>query len=80
MQVDHASTVRRAQISAAHALAEVLSELAIGLWQLLCRGYAAAAAAQRRARTRRELHRLSDHALRDIGLHRTQIDRLFPSY
>lgn len=38
---------------------------------------AACAAASGRAATRHELHRLSDHALRDIGLHRSQIDGLF---
>ncbi|MGH8706158.1 MAG: DUF1127 domain-containing protein [Burkholderiales bacterium] len=29
------------------------------------------------ARTREELHALSDHLLRDIGLERTRIDSLF---
>lgn len=29
------------------------------------------------ARTRKELHALSDHLLRDLGLRRSQIDSLF---
>lgn len=35
------------------------------------------ARARGKAATRRELHNLTDHALRDIGLHRSQIDSLF---
>jgi uncharacterized protein YjiS (DUF1127 family) len=37
------------------------------LFEMLCRAWAM-------ARTRRELHRLDDHILRDIGLRREQID------
>jgi uncharacterized protein YjiS (DUF1127 family) len=33
--------------------------------------------AARMAAVRRELHRMSDHYLRDIGLSRTDIDRMF---
>jgi uncharacterized protein YjiS (DUF1127 family) len=32
---------------------------------------------QARAQARKELHALSDHLLKDLGLRRTEIDRLF---
>jgi uncharacterized protein YjiS (DUF1127 family) len=35
------------------------------------------AAAQRNARIRRDLHAMSDHMLRDVGLERGRIDALF---
>jgi uncharacterized protein YjiS (DUF1127 family) len=34
-------------------------------------------AARARARARNELHALSDHLLRDLGLHRSQINSLY---
>ena len=42
-----------------------------------CNAVADWARARSKAATRRELHGLSDHTLRDIGLHRSQIDGLF---
>lgn len=68
---------RRPQDYPGYAMAEILSELVVAGWLALARWIDAAAQAQRRAQARRELHRLSDHALRDIGLDRGQIDRLF---
>ncbi len=57
-----------------------LASLSAGIARALasaCDAVAAWAQARARAATRRELHNLSDHALRDIGLHRSQIDGLF---
>jgi uncharacterized protein YjiS (DUF1127 family) len=34
-------------------------------------------AARAAARTRKELHALSDHLLRDLGLHRSQINSIY---
>ena len=34
-------------------------------------------AARAAARTRNELHALSDHVLRDLGLHRSQINSIY---
>lgn len=57
-----------------------IATLAAALARALSRARDAVAAwavARGKAATRRELHGLSDHALRDIGLHRSQIDCLF---
>ncbi len=45
-----------------------------GLWQDLKRWWSAALAA---GRTRRQLHALSDHILKDIGIDRAMIDGRF---
>jgi uncharacterized protein YjiS (DUF1127 family) len=68
---------RRMQYHAGHVLVEVLIERIVTGWQALTRQMAAYAAARKHAQARLELHRLSDHLLRDIGLERDQIDRLF---
>jgi uncharacterized protein YjiS (DUF1127 family) len=68
---------RRMQYHAGRVLVEVLTERIVTGWQALSRRVADYAAARRRARARLELHRLSDHMLRDIGLERDQIDRMF---
>ena len=68
---------RRPQDYPGYAMAEFISGLAVAGWLVLARWIEAAAQARRRAQARRELHRLSDHMLRDIGLERGQIDRLF---
>ena len=60
----------------ARRLAAVAAALASAL-SAACKTVAAWAKARGKAATRRELHGLSDHALRDIGLHRSQIDGLF---
>lgn len=60
--------------------AQRLASLAAALASTLsaaCETVAAWAEARGKAATRRELHGLSDHTLRDIGLHRSQIDGLF---
>jgi len=58
---------RIAQLAAALARALAAARDAVAAW----------AQSRRKTATRRELHGLSDHALRDIGLHRSQIDGLF---
>jgi len=68
---------RRMQYHAGYALVEVLVEWLAAGWQALSRGMANAAAARQRRQARLELRRLSDRMLRDIGLERDQIDRLF---
>ena len=69
---------RRMQYHAGYALVEVLVEWVAAGWQALSR--AMAQRRRRKAAQRRrgcELRRLSDRMLRDIGLERDQIDRLF---
>ena len=57
-------------VEAVFALA---SAAARGIWSVLVR----IADAHRKAQMRRELERLSDHMLKDIGLSRGQINGLF---
>lgn len=71
------SCQRRLQYHAGYALVEVLIELVLAGWRGLTRSLAAIGESQRRAQARRELQRLSDHALRDIGLERGEIESLF---
>lgn len=68
---------RRMESHAGYALAEGIATLAAAGWQALERQAAAFAERRRQAQARRELHGLSDHFLRDIGLERQQIDQLF---
>jgi len=62
---------------AGYAMVETVVELAVAGARAVSRPFAAFAKRQRQARARHELRRLSDHMLRDIGLERGQIDRLF---
>ena len=55
----------------------ILAAALAGALSAACETVAAWAEASGKAATRRELHNLSDHALRDIGLHRSQIDALY---
>jgi len=68
---------RRPQDYPGYRNAELLADLIVGAMRLLGRLVDNAVRAHRSARTRRELHNLNDHFLRDIGLDRNQIDRLF---
>jgi len=68
---------RRIQHHAGYALIEVLAGLCSAAWSGITAGVEAFAESQRQARARRELSNLSDHFLRDIGVDRHQIDRLF---
>lgn len=77
MQASNAIGARRIQPPAGQALRVVLFGLADRTYRLLARALAGFAATQRQARARGELRRLNDHLLRDIGLRRDQIDRLF---
>jgi len=60
-----------------YALIEILIELGIAGWQAAARAAGTLEGMRREAQARRELSSLSDRSLRDIGLDRHQIDRLF---
>ena len=64
------TAIRRIQAQPGHALISILFELAISA----CEAFAER---QRRATARNELRRLSDHALKDIGLERAEIEGMF---
>jgi uncharacterized protein YjiS (DUF1127 family) len=59
------------------ALVEVLIGIIAAGWQAVAGWAKDLVASQHRAWTRRELRRLSDRTLRDIGLERSDIDQLF---
>ena len=59
-----------------YSIFEVLSAMASAAAARVYRALQAHAAARGRAAAVRELQRLSDHTLRDIGLHRSQIDTI----
>jgi uncharacterized protein YjiS (DUF1127 family) len=77
MEASSSLAVRRFQSSAGYALLTVLIELAAAGYRALARGLANLAAARRQAQARSELLSLSDRSLKDIGLSRTEIDRMF---
>lgn len=62
---------------AGFSLFEVIGALALAAAQSLFAWAVERMEVARMAAVRRELHRMSDHYLRDIGLTRTDIDRLF---
>jgi len=68
---------RRPEDFPSYATGEAISALIAAGWQRFAQWLDAVAQAQGRARARRELHYLSDRHLRDIGLERNEIDRLF---
>jgi uncharacterized protein YjiS (DUF1127 family) len=68
---------QRVQPLAGYALVEVIAELAVGACRFIARLGAAFMKARRQERARAELQNLSDHFLKDIGLDRQQVDRLF---
>jgi uncharacterized protein YjiS (DUF1127 family) len=74
MEVNSTIIERRMQ---GYAFIEGLTRLIAAGWRALSERLAAFAESQRHAQVRNELHHLSDHQLRDIGLDRTQINRLF---
>jgi len=59
-----------------YSMFEVLSAMASAAAGKVYGALQAYAAARGRAAAARELQRLSDHTLRDIGLHRSQIDAI----
>jgi uncharacterized protein YjiS (DUF1127 family) len=81
MNASDTTITRRFPYHPAYALLEELVEWMVSGWRTLSRWSARFsarfAAARRSGQARRELHRLSDRSLRDIGLERDQIDRLF---
>jgi uncharacterized protein YjiS (DUF1127 family) len=64
------TAIRRIQTRPGYALITILFELAISA----CEAFAER---QRSAKARSELRRLSDRALKDIGLERAEIEGLF---
>jgi prepilin-type N-terminal cleavage/methylation domain-containing protein len=70
----HGSTQRAHR---GYALLEVLIGLALAGMAAARNAAAKTIRAQQMARTRREMHGLSDHYLRDIGLDRNDIDSTF---
>ena len=77
MEGTSSAFVRRIPAHAGYARIQVFAEFIAAGWRILSGWAAAFAAAQRSARSRHELHNLSDRSLKDIGLDRHQIDRLF---
>jgi len=74
---DSSIGLRRMQVHAGYLLIEYLAEQARKGRQAVSGWMAAFAAARRSRQARYELRRLSDRSLRDIGLERDQIERLF---
>jgi len=77
MEAANSSIARRVQALPGPALVVVLAGLVATGLRAARRVINALAAAQRRAQARRYLHSLNDHFLKDIGIERDQIDRLF---
>jgi uncharacterized protein YjiS (DUF1127 family) len=77
MEASSSLAGRRVQSRAGYALVAVLIELAASAYRALARGLAGLVAAQRQAQARSDLLALSDRSLRDIGLSRAEIERMF---
>lgn len=77
MQASSSLAGRRVQSRAGHALVAVLIQVAVAGYRALARGLASLAAAQRQTQARSDLLALSDRSLRDIGLSRAEIERMF---
>lgn len=77
MEGSSAIVERRLRQASGLAIIEVLIDAALAGCRALSRGMAALARVRRNALLRRELHGMSDHMLRDIGVDRTHIDSLF---
>ena len=60
-----------------YAFLEILVRQALGAGAAIRRGLSALIRAQQMARVRREMHGMSDHYLRDIGVSRNDIDGIF---
>jgi len=58
---------------ASYTFAEILAAMIAAAWDKARQAARLYAEARRRGAAARELARLSDHVLRDIGLHRSQI-------
>ena len=71
------TAIRRMQSHAGYALVTILMELGISACQAIARRAEAFTEKQRHAAARTELRRLSDRALKDIGLERAEIEGLF---
>ena len=69
--------LRMTQYHARFSLIEALVELIARGWKSVALKMSEIARARRNARARHELQALSDHFLKDLGLERGQIDRMF---
>jgi uncharacterized protein YjiS (DUF1127 family) len=69
--------VRRMPTHAGYAIIDAVFELVAAARRPVAAALARAAEAKRQAIARRELRQLSDHALRDIGLDRADIEGMF---
>jgi len=77
--MDASTTIngRRLQPPAGYVIIESLAGFCAAVWRGASKLITAFAAYQQRARARDELRRLSDRSLKDIGLERSEIERLF---
>ena len=77
--MEDASTIRgsRPTAHAGYAVIEALAAMAVDAALAVRRWASGALRARRTAAIRREMLGMSDHFLRDIGLNRSQVDRLF---
>ena len=69
--------IRRYQNHAGYALVTILLEVAVGACAAVSRLVTDFSERQRQSDARNELRRLSDRALKDIGLERSEIEGLF---
>jgi len=74
---DSSIGLRRMQVHAGYVLMEYIVDRASAGWRALSRWTERIAAARRSRQARYALHALSDRNLRDIGLERDQVNRLF---
>ena len=72
-----ASSIAYQRTKQRYALLAILIELGLAGLRAAAQAAGALEKMRRRAQARRELRSLSDRSLRDIGLERHQLDRLF---
>jgi uncharacterized protein YjiS (DUF1127 family) len=68
---------RQPALHAGYARLEIVAETALAALRALWKGWLSIHAAWNAERARNELRALSDRTLKDIGLHRSQIDSLY---
>jgi uncharacterized protein YjiS (DUF1127 family) len=64
-------------LHAGYARLEIVADAALAALRVLWKGWLGIQAAWNAERARNELRTLSDRTLKDIGLHRSQIDSLY---
>jgi uncharacterized protein YjiS (DUF1127 family) len=68
---------RQQALHAGYARLEIVADAALAALRVLWKGWLRIHAAWNAERARNELRALSDRTLKDIGLHRSQIDSLY---